>query len=446
MNSKPHITIVGAGLVGLVFGIYMLKNGFRVSIFERRKDPRKTSITSGRSINLALSTRGLKALSELGLSEEVERLLIPMAGRMIHELGQDQKLQPYGKEGQVINSVSRIELNKLLLQKAEEFGAELHFDSHCVEVNLDETSLLFEHPINGKNRVFSNIIVGADGAFSAIRSTMERKEGFKTDRFFIEHGYKELTMPPKNKDFAVDPNALHIWPRNRFMLIALPNLDKSFTCTLFLPFKGPDSFEEIDKSKDPNSFFQKYFPDALDCIPEIEKQFDDHPTSSLVTIKSYPWVYKNVVLLGDAAHAIVPFYGQGMNCGFEDCRVFNEILNEQDLDWTSTMDIYQQIRKNDTDAISTLALNNFIEMRDKVSNEDFILQKKIEALIQSQYPERWIPLYSMVTFRPDISYSEALHRGKVQSEIMQTVLNQPDIQTKWEDMDYSRFVEQLPWS
>ncbi len=253
-------------------------------------------------------------------------------------------------------------------------------------------------------------------------------------------------MPAWNGEFAVDPNALHIWPRNRFMLIALPNLDRSFTCTLFLPFEGADSFEEIDKDKNPRAYFEKYFPDALPYIPKIEDQFEDHPTSSLVTVQSFPWVYKNVMLIGDAAHAIVPFYGQGMNCGFEDCKVFNGLLLQNEMSWEKAMDQYQSSRKMDTDAISKLALNNFIEMRDKVSDESFLLQKRIEAHIQSKYPEEWVPLYSMVTFRPEISYSQALKRGELQDEVMKKVLQTEDIENNWRELDYKPFVEMLPWA
>ena len=287
-------------------------------------------------------------------------------------------------------------------------------------------------------------IVGADGAFSAVRHAMQFTDRFDFSQDFIDHGYKELQIPAGNAGtFKLEKNALHIWPRESFMLIALPNPDGSFTCTLFFPFDGELSFNSLQSDEAIHSFFEKNFPDAMTLMPELINDFKTNATSSLVTMKCYPWVRNKTLLIGDAAHAIVPFYGQGMNSGFEDCRILNQLLNEHHDDWEKAILDFQQQRKADTDAIAQLALDNFIEMRDLVADAEFLLRKKIEAKLHELYPEQWIPLYSMVTFHDDIRYSEALRIGTKQKKIMDEVMQKPNIESTWEHLDFEQLVRQL---
>lgn len=443
MNNKiKSIGILGAGLVGTLLSLYLKKRGYQVKVFEKRSDLRKSNNEGGRSINLALSKRGIKALEEVGVFTDVKSVLIPMEGRMMHNREGNLTFQPYGKEGQHINSVSRSVLNEHLIEAAEQEGVQLCFDHTCTAVNLENTTISFEH--NGKESTeHFDLVFGADGAYSQLRQAMFRTNRFNYQQFYIEHGYKELTIPPtESGDFAINPNALHIWPRGKYMLIALPNLDRSFTCTLFLPFEGDPSFETLTNKKSVQSFFEKTFADTLPLIENLDEEFFENPTSSLVTVKCYPWVKNNCVLIGDASHAIVPFYGQGMNAGFEDCFVLNKLLNEFDDNWDKTLNAYQQLRKEDGDAITDLALNNFIEMRDLVADDKFLLQKKIERHLQDAYPDKWLPLYSMVTFS-DLRYSEALEIGKKQQTIMDEVMNRNDIFENWESLDFEEIVNQL---
>lgn len=428
---KDKISIVGAGLVGSLLAIILEQKGFQVQVFEKRKDPRKSKKSEGRSINLALSHRGIKTLKLAGVYDTIAPYLIPMNGRMMHDESSRLTSQPYGKEGQFINSVSRAQLNELLVKKAEEAGVEFFFDHKCTKVELKTNTLSFR---NGK-QVVSDLIIGADGAFSAIRKRLQYTSRFNFSQHYIEHGYKELTIEPKDNDFQLAPNYLHIWPRGNFMLIALPNNDKSFTCTLFFPFEGSPSFAELTDDSKVASFFEEYFPDARALIPNLTEQFFHNPTSSLITTKCNPWHKERAILLGDAAHAIVPFYGQGMNSGFEDVRLFVEMAEEMNWNWDRILPAYSAHRKKDADAISELALYNFIEMRDHVSDPNFLRRKKLEAEIQGQYPETWIPLYSMVTFS-DIPYSEALRLGKIQRKVMDEVLQE-------EKVDFKKIIDRL---
>jgi kynurenine 3-monooxygenase len=441
-NKIKSIGILGAGLVGTLLSLYLKKRGYQVKVFEKRSDLRKSNNEGGRSINLALSKRGIKALEEVGVFADVKSVLIPMEGRMMHNREGNLTFQPYGKEGQHINSVSRSVLNEHLIEAAEQEGVQLCFDHTCTAVDLENTTISFEH--NGKESTeHFDLVFGADGAYSQLRQAMFRTNRFNYQQFYIEHGYKELTIPPtESGDFAINPNALHIWTRGKYMLIALPNLDRSFTCTLFLPFEGDPSFERLTNKKSVQSFFEKTFADTLPLIENLDEEFFENPTSSLVTVKCYPWVKNNCVLIGDASHAIVPFYGQGMNAGFEDCFVLNKLLNEFDDNWDKTLNAYQQLRKEDGDAITDLALNNFIEMRDLVADDKFLLQKKIERHLQDAYPDKWLPLYSMVTFS-DLRYSEALEIGKKQQAIMDEVMNRNDIFENWESLDFEEIVNQL---
>ena len=440
--DKQKVTILGAGLVGSLAAVYLSKNGYQVQVFEKRPDPRKLIIDGGRSINLALSHRGLAALEQVGILDQITDICLPMKGRMIHDINGELNLQPYGQEGQYINSISRSHLNLLLMEAAESHGAALKFDYECLEVELENGTVRLEGP-TGKLEVSSQFVIGADGAFSAVREVMRKTDQFNFSQYYLPHGYKELTIPPTGEgEFALDPAALHIWPREQFMLIALPNLDKSFTCTLFLPFHGKDSFENLTSKSLVSEFFEKWFPDALPLMPELLQDYFDNPTSSMVTIRCDPWLHGKVGLIGDASHAIVPFYGQGMNAGFEDCRLLDQILREQNGDFESAFDTFQRGRIADTNAIAKLAFQNFIEMRDLVADADFVLRKKIEARIHELYPESWVPLYSMVTFS-HMPYAEALRIGKIQQSIMDEVMKLPDIETTWESMDLTPLIKDL---
>ena len=443
MKKNKHIAIVGGGLVGSMLSIYLAKRGYRISVFERRSDMRKHSTDAGRSINLALSNRGIKSLEEIGLADQLKQASVPMRGRMMHDLYGKLTFQPYGTEGQFINSVSRSGLNKVLMTEAEANGVTFSFDSRCAGVDLKETTLtIFSDDVTNHEKF--DIIIGADGAFSSVRGAMQFTDRYDYSQDYIDHGYKEFTIPAgKGGEFLMEKNALHIWPRESFMLIALPNPDGSFTCTLFFPFEGNPSFNSLDNANDFFAFFKKTFPDAIPLMPSLLQELKENPTSSLLTVRCYPWTIQNTVLIGDAAHGIVPFYGQGMNAGFEDCRILNNLLDDFGDDWGTVLAKFQQSRKPDTDAIATLALANFIEMRDLVADADFLLRKKIEAKLHELFPDRWIPLYSMVTFHEDIRYSDALKTGLKQQQVMDNVMKIPAIETTWPSLDFQQLVRQI---
>lgn len=442
---SKQITIIGAGLVGSLLSIYLSKRGYKVTVYERRPDMRKETMSAGRSINLALSDRGLLALEKVGLAEEIKKICIPMHGRFIHNQDGSTAYQPYGKEGQYINSVSRATLNMKLMDLAEESGVSIHFNEKLENINWKSDTISFENT-NGKQLPTSkaDIIFGADGAFSAARLQHQlQHDKFDYQQYYIDCGYKELTIPPTvHGEFALkEVNALHIWPRKDYMLIALPNLDKSFTCTLFFPFEGEASFSKLDTEEKVKAFFGKTFPDAVPLMPDYINEFFTNPTSSLVTVKCFPWVREDkFALIGDAAHAVVPFFGQGMNCGFEDCRILDELIEKNGENWKTILLQYQTLRKPDADAIADLAVNNFIEMRERTADPKFLLQKKIEAKLHEKYPDKWIPAYSQVTFSPQIRYSEALARGNKQEAIMQEVMKMPDIEIKWESEEVEKMI------
>ncbi len=433
---QKEITIIGAGLVGSLLSIYLSKQGYKVKIYERRSDMRKLSMSAGRSINLALSDRGIKALEEVGVMNEIRKIAIPMHGRQLHHVDGSSGYQAYGKEGQFINSVSRGELNKTLMDLAEAHQVEIHFDERCDHIDWKKNEIHFTNTEkNTSHTVKQDLIFGSDGAFSAARLSHQLQHNrFQYQQYYIDFGYKELTIPAgENGSFLMEKNALHIWPRGNYMLIALPNVDGSFTCTLFFPFEGEPSFESLKTPEQARAFFDKTFSNASALMPDLEKEFFSNATSSLVTVKCFPWIREDkFALIGDAAHAIVPFFGQGMNCGFEDCSVLNQLINKHQHDWKEILNEYQTLRKPDGDAIATLALNNFVEMRDKVADPVFLLQKKIEARFNSKYPNKWTPAYSLVTFSPEVRYSEALSRGLEQQAIMDEVMQTKDIDSIWD--------------
>ena len=441
-----NITIIGAGLVGSLLSIYLIKKGYKVKIYERRGDMRKESVEAGRSINLALSDRGIKALKEVGIAEEVLSIAIPMHGRFINNLDGSTAFQPYGKTGQYINSVSRRELNCKLIDVAEGFGVEIFFNEKCSTINWKTNEVHFENSTTGETYIQkSDLIFGSDGAFSAARlSHMLQHDQFEYHQYYIDCGYKEISIPAgENGSFLIEKNALHIWPRKNYMLIALPNLDGSFTGTLFFPNEGELSFKNLDTKEKVSQFFQQNFPDVVSLIPNLTEQFSVNPTSSLVTVKCFPWIRKDkFCLIGDAAHAIVPFFGQGMNAGFEDCSVLNSLIEKHQDDWNTVLKEFQQLRKPDADAIADLAVNNFTEMREKTADPKFLLQKKIEAKLHEHHPDKWIPAYSQVTFSPNIRYSDALRNSQKQESIMQQIMQQPGIEENWNSEEIEKLILQ----
>lgn len=421
-----NITIVGAGLAGSLLSVYLAKKGYNVNVYERRPDMRKTSISAGKSINLALSTRGIHALKEVGLYDEIKKISIPMYGRMIHSLDGSTSLQPYGRDkSEYINSVSRGELNKKLMDLAQHHhSVKIHFNMRCLSMDMDKNELYFHSDDTQiTTAIHSDITIATDGATSPVRMEMLKIPRFDFKQEYENYGYKELHIPPNaDGSFRMEKNALHIWPRGAFMLIALPNMDGSFTCTLFLAYDASlgkeNSFEYLQDIDKVQKFFKKNFPDALELMPDLLEDFFANPTGTLITVKCYPWcIDGKLALLGDSAHAIVPFFGQGMNAAFEDCTVLNECIDKYQGDWKKIFPAYQQLRKPNTDAIADLARENFIEMRDRVADPRFQLMKKIEAILYAKYPDRFIPKYSMVTFLR-VPYSTALRRGNIQENIL----------------------------
>jgi kynurenine 3-monooxygenase len=430
---SKNIAIVGSGLVGSLLALYLRKHGHQVTVFDRRPDIRTVEF-SGRSINLAMSDRGWKALRQVGIEEQVKKLAIPLYKRALHVKGKPMYFQEYGKDGQAIWSISRGILNRKMIDLAEKAGSQFRFNEKVWDISLHEAKLYTGETEKGEWEEYQfDMVFGCDGAFSRIRHKMQRRSRFDYSQDFIDVGYKELTIPA-NKDGShkLDKNSFHIWPRGRFMFIAMPNLDGSFTCTLFLPFEGEVSFEEIKTKRDASDFFNRYFPSVSEEIENLTQDFFTNPTSALVTMKCYPWSYwDKVALVGDAAHAIVPFYGQGMNAGFEDIYELDAIIERIGDDWERIFREYQEIRKPNADAIAELSFRNFMEMSAKTADPLFLLQKKIERHFAEKYPEKWIPAYWRVTFS-DRPYAEALSIGESQELIMQQIMKIPNIEEVWD--------------
>jgi kynurenine 3-monooxygenase len=427
--------VVGAGLVGSLWAVFLARRGYQVEVYERRPDMRGKGYLGGRSINLAMSERGWAAVEKAGILEAISKVAIPMPGRMMHAVSGDTTYQPYGKEGQAIYSVSRGGLNLELLRIAGEFpNVSFHFEHRCSDVDLNAEKMTFERLDTGEFvTVDAPLIFATDGAFSAVRYALQRTDRFDYRQVYLEHGYKELTIPPAaDGTHRIPANALHIWPRGNFMVIALPNADGSFTCTLFLPFEGDISFKKLQTKAAVTAFFKQYFPDATALMPTLEEDFFANPTSSLITLQCNPWQWQGrILLLGDAAHAIVPFYGQGMNAGFEDCTILDAMYEEHHGDWSTMIPAFATRRKPDGDAIAELALRNFIEMRDLVSDPLFLLRKKIAAMLHEKHPS-FLPSYSLVTFS-NTPYSEAIREDDRQNAFFKAVLALEGIEENWEN-------------
>ncbi|HPW98375.1 MAG TPA: NAD(P)/FAD-dependent oxidoreductase [Flavobacterium sp.] len=441
MQTPQKIAVVGSGLVGTLLAIYLKKLGHKVHVFDRSPDIRTVEF-SGRSINLVMSNRGWKTLEDIGLSDEIKKIGIPVDKRGIHLQDGSYTTQFYGKEGEAIYSLSRGILNRRMIDLAEEAGVEFFFNHKVWDVSLSTATLHIGETERGEwTDLKYDKVFGADGAFSRVRHRMQRQSMFDYSQEFMKIGYKELHIPANSDgSHKIDKNSLHIWPRGNFMLMGLANLDGSFTCTLFMPFEGENSFEQLKDEKTLVDFFAKYFPDTKEVIPDLVEDFFKNPKSYLVMMKCFPWSHNDkVALIGDSAHAIVPFYGHGMNAGFEDITILNEMIAKYGDDWEKIFQEYEQSRKPNADAIAELSFRNFMEMSSKTADENFLLQKKIEKWFSDKHPDKWMPLYSRVTFSLQ-PYSEALAIGEFQNKIMEQVMQFPNIQHNWNSDEVEKLI------
>ena len=419
MGAERDITIIGGGLAGALLAILLARRGWSVDVFERRGDPRVDGYAGGRSINLALAERGLHALRQAGADDAVLQQAVMMRGRYVHPLHGEPGLQRYGRDdSEVIWSINRGELNIVLLTIAESHGARLHFDHALERVDFIDRIASFRHHEQQVKRPFQ-ALVGADGAGSTLRAEMAKVQPLGERTEWLDHGYKELEIPPAaDGGFRIEPNALHIWPRGQYMCIALPNDERTFTVTLFMPHAGSyPSFEQVQTGDDALALFRRDFPDALPLIPALRHDYDANPVGSLATLYLDHWhVGGHAVLLGDAAHAMVPFHGQGMNCAFEDCVALAEHL-DRTADRATAFAAFQAERLPNARAIQHMALENYLEMRDRVDDDDYLIQRALERLLAERHPDRFVPRYAMVTFR-HIPYAVALERGNIQRELL----------------------------
>lgn len=432
MKEKEHILIIGAGLCGSLLALRMAQRGHKITLVEKRPDLRAVHQDAGRSINLALSDRGLKGIKLVGLEERVKSLCIPMNGRMLHDKEGNTLFSPYsGRTNEFINSISRTDLNSMLLNAADEYDTlKVLFNQSCKQVDLENATATFvDYHTKEEQTIVADIILGTDGAGSAVRKSMymSRDFLFSFSQDYLGHGYKELTFPPsENGGYRTDKNALHIWPRGRDMIIALPNLDGSFTVTLFIDYEdAPDSFKSLNSPEAITEYFTRQFPDAVPMMPELVKDYEDNPVGPLGTIKCHPWsAFGKVCIMGDAAHAIVPFYGQGMNASFEDVVVFDETLERYgDQGWQTVFKEFEKKRKPDTDAIADLAVDNFHEMKEHTAHPMFQEKRKLETAFEKEFPNDYYSKYSLVTFNESIGYREAMIRGRAQNKAILNLLD-----------------------
>lgn len=432
--KKDKIIIVGAGLCGTLLAVRMAQRGFQVVVYERRSDMRQGVEDAGRSINLALSARGLLALEKAGIKEDILETCIPMHGRMIHPLGGQAFLSKYsGRAEDYINSVSRPGLNLALIEQADQYDeVELRFDCKVTSVDLQNAKI--EYQFDGETHTDEGaILIGTDGAGSVVRRSMMGKTTqllFNYSQDFLRHGYKELSiLSAAEGGWKIEKEALHIWPNGSFMIIALPNLDGSFTLTMFHPYEGEAGFNTLNTPGKLQAFFEKYYPSLLPYIPHLQEEYFENPVGTLGTIKCYPWqAHGKALIMGDASHAIVPFYGQGMNASLEDVRVFDEMLEEHGANWEKVFTVFQDKRKNNADAIADLAIDNFHEMRDHVDDVAFMRKRQIEMQLEQQFPD-YYSKYSLVTFQPDLPYEQAMKRGRKQDELLLQMCGRDDFDT-----------------
>lgn len=424
MKSTDNILIIGGGLCGSLLALRLAQRGHKVTVYEGRPDLRTTDISAGRSINLALSNRGFRALNLVGVADKAREICIPMMGRMMHDTKGNTFESSYsGNPKDYINSISRGDLNGILLSEAEKHSrVDIYFNTRCLDVDIDTNTAKFKSYDSGEEfDIQADVIFGTDGAGSALRKSYDKLfPTFQASQEFLTHGYKELEIPSAAGAHQISKDHLHIWPRGQYMLIALPNMDGSFTVTLFLSYQeGAYNFKNLTTEAQICAFFTEQFPDALALIPNILEEFENNPTGRLGTVKCYPWAYKNSLLLGDAAHAIVPFYGQGMNASFEDVVVLDSVMEAMEgSDWTSVFEAFQKERKKDADAIADLAIDNYYEMRDFVAHDDFIEKRKLEMVLEKKFPNDYASKYSLVTFNEHVGYHQAMTRGRAQDAFL----------------------------
>jgi kynurenine 3-monooxygenase len=447
MQTQKNAIIVGAGLVGSLWAVYLSKHGYEVDIYERRSDMRERKMLAGRSINLAMSFRGWKALDDIGVGDEIRKIALPMYGRTMHGKDGNTTYQPYGNEGQAIYSVSRAEINISLMNIAQNSGkVRIHFDEECTGVDNKNGILKCK---NTKSKIESehkaDVIFATDGTYSAARyKAMQTLDRFNFSQQYIPDGYKEILLPANDDGtHKLSVNTLHIWPRGRFMMIALPNFDGSYTCTLFMPFEDHEyCFHNLTSKEKVTQFFKEVFPDFYEMLPNVAETWDDFPLASLAIIRCFPWANGKLVLMGDAAHATVPFYGQGMNAGFEDCTVMWELMKQLNENWEEVFKAYETKRKPNGDAVQDLSLHNYIVMRDKVADPDFLLLQKIERRINFLYPDKYFPLYSMVSFT-NIEYKIAYNKGLEQEAMIKSLIQEKGITSETDDSTLDKLIHEF---
>jgi kynurenine 3-monooxygenase len=445
------IVVVGAGLVGSLLATYLAREGYEVHLCERQADPRQGRRASGRSINLTICERGFTGLDQIGAGDRVREISVPCYGRYIHAVDGSVEFQPYGNHREAIHSVSRNELNDVLLEIAlGEPNLTVHFDHQCLEMDADAPSVTFHHGSTGETRVIAaDRVLGADGANSRVRAALQALPGFEQDQQFFEQAYKELSVPPTpDGDWALEAEAIHIWPRRHYMLIGFPNRDRSFTFALHMPFEGDPSFASIRTPEDLLALFETSFPDAIPLLPNLVEDFFGRPESKMITVRSFPWTHGDrVALVGDAAHAIVPSYGQGANSGFEDCSVLFDCLRRSGGDWGRTLREYEASRKPNADAIADLALEHFHELRDFVGSSEFLLRKELERWINDLYPDRYAPLYVLISFT-NVPYVEAMRQEREQRSLVDQLLAIPDVRRRLHTPEVrglvDRFMNEAP--